>query len=123
MKNPRPEALKKRLFHTPKDAYATLDEAQIQSAFDYCEGYKDFINSAKTEREFVKAAIKTAEEKGFKPLDRDKKLKPGDRIYLNNRNKSLLLAVIGTRADYRRRFNSRRPHRFAQAGFKTQPAV
>ena len=91
------EALKKRLFHTPKDAYATLDEAQIQSAFDYCEGYKDFINSAKTEREFVKAAIKTAEEKGFKPLDRDKKLKPGDRIYLNNRNKSLLLAVIGTR--------------------------
>ena len=60
------EALKKRLFHTPKDAYATLDEAQIQSAFDYCEGYKVY-QFRQNRREFVKRD-KNRGGKGFKPL-------------------------------------------------------
>jgi len=91
------EALKEQLFYKPKNATVTLDEAEIKAADEYCDGYKKFLNTAKTEREFVKAAIEMAEKKGFVPFDRNKKLKAGDKVYLNNRNKSLILAVIGSR--------------------------
>jgi aspartyl aminopeptidase len=91
------EALKDQLFHKSKNASATLDDAEISLADNYCEDYKSFINTAKTEREFVKAAIEVAEKKGFQPFDRSKKLKPEDKVYLNNRGKALLLAVIGSR--------------------------
>lgn len=35
------------------------------------------------------------EAAGFRPLVRGEKLRPGDKVYRNNRGKSLLLAVIG----------------------------
>ena len=30
---------------------------QEEKAFAYCEGYKEFLNAAKTEREFVREAV------------------------------------------------------------------
>ena len=34
--------------------------AQTEEAAEYCEGYKAFLNKAKTEREFVTEAVKNA---------------------------------------------------------------
>ena len=91
------ELLKEDLFYTKREASATLEKAEIDAADRYCGKYMSFLNMAKTEREAVTAAISLAESKGFIPFDRSNPLKPGDRVYLNNRGKSLLLAVIGTR--------------------------
>ncbi len=91
------EELKESLFYQPTDAAKTLDEEEIAKADAYCEEYKAFLNAAKTEREAVEAAIRAAEKAGFVPFDRSAALKPGDRVYYSNRDKSLLLAVIGTR--------------------------
>ena len=41
------------------------------------------------------ASIKLAEEKGFVPFDPNKQYKAGDKVYLNNRGKSLIVSVIG----------------------------
>ena len=38
-----------------------------------------------------------AEEKGFKPLDSFETLKPGDKVYVNNRDKNIALFVIGNK--------------------------
>ena len=54
-----------------------------------------YLNDARTEREAVKLAIELAEAKGFKEYKVGSELKPGDRIYRNNRGKALMLAVIG----------------------------
>ena len=91
------ELLKEKLFHTKREAFATLDDAEIKAADLYAEEYRNFLNIAKTEREAVNAAISLAHAKGFMPFDRKKALKAGDKVYLNNRGKALLLAVIGTR--------------------------
>ncbi|MDD4546131.1 MAG: aminopeptidase [Oscillospiraceae bacterium] len=91
------ELLKEKLFHTKREAFATLDDAEIKAADLYAEEYRNFLNTAKTEREAVNAAISLAHAKGFVPYDRKKALKAGDKVYLNNRGKALLLAVIGTR--------------------------
>ena len=61
----------------------------------FCEGYKDFLTSSKTERETVKNTILIAKKNGFKDLNTVKTLKAGDKVYFNNRNKSIALFVIG----------------------------
>jgi len=83
------------LFRT-QDLSQILDEKEIATADAYCEHYKAFLSAAKTERETVFQAIERAEAHGFSSYDPDKALKPGDKIYYNNRGKALILAVIGT---------------------------
>ncbi len=91
------DLLKEELFYTPAHAGQTLSEEEIAKADAYCEGYKAFLNAAKTEREAVTRTVELAEKEGFKPFDRTKPLKPGDKVYTVNRGKSIALAVIGTR--------------------------
>lgn len=61
------------------------------------EGYKKFMNKAKTEREFIKDSIALAEKNSFINLDAigEKPLKPGDKVYRVVKDKLLLLSVIG----------------------------
>ena len=76
----------------------TRDPQLREPAFAYCEGYKAFLNAAKTEREAVEWAVREAEANGFVPYDPTVSCKPGDCVYRVNRGKSVMLAVIGTDA-------------------------
>lgn len=69
----------------------------LNEVMEYNEGYKDYISKNKTERVCVKDSIHLAEEKGFKPLDSFETLKPGDKVYVNNRDKNIALFVIGNK--------------------------
>ena len=91
------ELLREQLLYTPKQAYRVLSEEEIATVTAYCEGYKHFLDVAKTEREAVIEAVSMAKERGFVPFDHTKTYKAGDRVYLNNRGKALILAVIGTK--------------------------
>lgn len=66
---------------------------------DFCNGYKNFITTCKTERECISYVIAEAEKQGFKSLESfaksNKKLKTGDKVYLLNMDKSLMLCVVG----------------------------
>lgn len=64
-------------------------------ADEYCKGYRSFIDYSKTERESVDWAIIEAEKRGFCEFEEGKKYKKGDKIYYNNRGKSIFVAVIG----------------------------
>ena len=87
----------KKLEYKSKTIYS-LDKNAEKAAQEYCEGYKEFINAAKTERGAVRYTIAEAVSRGFEPFDASKKYKAGDKVYYNNRNKGLILAVIGTDA-------------------------
>ncbi len=91
------ETLREQLFYAPRSAAATLAEERIAAADQYCDGYKRFLDEAKTEREAVTVAVASAEKEGFVPFKAGMTLRPGDRVYVNNRGKALLLAVIGSR--------------------------
>lgn len=69
----------------------------LNEVMEYNEGYKDYISKNKTERACVKDSIRLAKEKGFKPLDFFETLKPGDKVYVNNRDKNIALFVIGNK--------------------------
>lgn len=89
------DAVREALCFETKHAAKVLDDGELQAAQMYAEGYKRFLNNAKTEREAVTVAVALAQQHGFRPFDRKEALKAGDKIYVDNRGKSLILAVIG----------------------------
>lgn len=87
--------LKEKLFYEKKNGLLKADENTLEKMQEYCEGYKDYLNKAKTEREAVKAAIEMAKTKGFVQFEIGKTYKAGDKVYFNNRGKTVAFAVIG----------------------------
>ena len=83
------------LFYEQKNGYDLIERDERIALEDYCREYMAFLNDARTEREAVKLAIKQAEALGFKEYERGMELKPGSKIYRNNRGKALMLAVMG----------------------------
>ncbi|MCF0114299.1 MAG: aminopeptidase [Erysipelotrichaceae bacterium] len=79
-----------------KTIWETADENKLAAIKNFAEEYKDFMSVAKTEREFVSNGIMVAEEAGFKNILTFDTLKPGDKVYVDNRGKNLCLFVIGT---------------------------
>ena len=96
------QLLQERLSYNPKNAWDRTGPEEKEAAFSFAEGYKDFLNKAKTEREFVAEAEIQAQAAGFLPLDEairsGKQLKPGMKVYTVNRRKSMILAIIGKKS-------------------------
>ena len=84
------------LSYSVKHANETMSEELKNEAYAYCEGYKDFLTLAKTEREACALTEEIAKENGFVPLCKKEELKPGDKVYTINNKKAILLAVIDT---------------------------
>lgn len=89
------EKLKENLFRKTKTGWEGLEENVKNSIFTFCDNYIEFLNKSKTEREIVKSVKKLVEEKGFKNICEYSNLKPGDKVYYINREKSMYLAIIG----------------------------
>ncbi len=89
------ELLKEKLFKKNKNGRLEAGEDTLNKADEYCEGYKSFLDAAKTEREAVKVSVLMAEKAGFKEFQFGKKYNAGDKVYINNRGKAVAFAVIG----------------------------
>ena len=68
-----------------------------RKAAEYCEGYKAFLNKAKTEREFVAEAVRILSENGYQEYEIGKKYETGDKVYFINRKKALIMTTFGCR--------------------------
>ena len=88
--------LRKKLFYEPKNGYDRVSAEDLAAMEVYCEGYKAFLDEGKTERECVDYSIALAKERGFVEYVSGMAVKPGDKIYCNNRGKGIMLARIGT---------------------------
>ena len=90
------EELRESLLAAPKNGYAQITAEQKAEMEAYCKRYAAFMDACKTEREATAWAIVEAEKNGFRPFTFGMATKPGDKIYMNNRDKSIILAVVGT---------------------------
>lgn len=91
------EQLREELLLNPKNLTETMSEEELAAAWQFCEGYKTFLDAAKTEREAVTAAVTMLEAAGYTSFDRTHTYKAGDKIYLNNRGKALIACTLGRR--------------------------
>ena len=90
------EELRESLLAAPKNGYARITAEQKVEMESYCKRYMSYMDACKTEREATAWAIAEAEKYGFVPYKPGMEAKPGDKIYYNNRDKAIALAVVGT---------------------------
>ena len=90
------QQLREALLNQKKNGWDVVDAATEKAIFDYCEGYKTFLDRGKTERDCVDYAVELAEAAGFVPFERGMELQPGTKVYRVNRGRAVNLAVIGS---------------------------
>ena len=88
--------MEEKLFNKKEIGWTQIDTREREAIYSYCNGYMNFMNKSKTEREAVVTAKAIAESNGFRDLSTYETLQPGDKVYFINREKSIYLAVIGT---------------------------
>ena len=88
--------LKEKLFNKKELGWNSINDREKEAIYTFSNGYMNFLNKAKIEREFVIVAKEMAEQNGFKDVTKCEFLMPGDKVYYINRDKSMYLAIIGT---------------------------
>lgn len=96
MEKSETQILKEKLFRPKKNGWENLKEDDKQKIFKFSNGFINFINEAKTERECTKKFTEILEDNGFKNIDNLDTLKAGDKVYYINRYKNVYAAVIGS---------------------------
>lgn len=91
------DELRDALLLSPKNGYTRLSEEDRREMERYCLGYRAFLDECKTEREATAWVVRKAQSLGYRPFTPGMPLNPGDKIYYNNRDKSVALAVVGTK--------------------------
>lgn len=87
--------LKEKLFSTSIKGLQSVSKENIAEADKFAKGYMVFLDHAKIEREAVETSVKLAEENGFSEYDPQKTYHAGDRVYVVNRKKNIVLIVFG----------------------------
>ena len=80
---------------TRENLWKSYNEKEKKQIFKFAEEYKNYLNSAKTEREFVTVTEKELIKNGFTDINKKKTLKKGDKVYYNNRDKNIVAVIIG----------------------------
>ena len=88
--------LKKKLLSDKKCGYDRGVNVEAMEA--YCTGYKAYLDAGKTERLCAAETIRLAEAAGYRPFVRGMEIKAGDKVYVCNRGKAVMLAYIGTKS-------------------------
>ena len=88
--------LKEKLFKDYPNLWDTSSQDDRETAFEFAEEYRRFLDLGKTEREVVIASIETVEALGFVDIEKaGPVLKPGSKVYRSIRGKGLVVAVVG----------------------------
>ena len=90
------EELREKLFNKKEIGWNCVEQKEKEAIFSFSTGYIDFLNKVKTEREAVKFVKELALQNGYKDIADYEELKPGDKVFFVNRDKSMYLAIIGT---------------------------
>ena len=89
--------LREKLFFEQKNGYDLIGTDERIKVEQYCQEYMDFLDNSRMEREAVRNAVALAKEHGFAEFVPGIDIKPGMKLYKNNRGKALMLAVVGKR--------------------------
>ena len=87
--------LKQKLLSDKKNGYDRIKAEELAAMETYCDGYKAYLDAGKTERLCAGETLRLAEAAGYRPFARGMEVQPGDKLYVCNRGKALMLAHIG----------------------------
>lgn len=85
-----------KAFDRENSVWSRFSEEERLEMEAYSKKYRHFLDTARTERLAAAEIISQAEAQGFRPLESYAGLKAGDKVYWNQKGKSVILAGIGT---------------------------
>lgn len=92
------EQLAEELCYAPKHAGEVVSEEELAKINAFCEDYKTYLDHAKIEREAVITSIELAKKQGYTEFVPGSHYQAGDKVYYNNRGKSVIFSTIGTKS-------------------------
>ncbi len=81
---------------TKKSAWLLLTPAEREQVHDFAEDYKNYLTVARTAQSSTREVLRRARTAGFAEFTDASQIKPGARLIFPNRDRALILAVIGT---------------------------
>ena len=84
-----------KLSYKKKNVFEEASPEKLAAIFDYAKGYMKFLDDAKTEREATEVAIELARANGYTEYKLGDKISVGDKKYLNQHGKSVILFSVG----------------------------
>ncbi len=84
-----------KLSYKKKNVFEEASPEKIKAIYEYSNGYMRFLDNAKTEREATAEAIALAKANGYSEYKIGDKIAVGDKKYLNQHGKSLILFSVG----------------------------
>ncbi len=90
------QLLAEEVLYKKKSAFELWSAEELSAAQEYAVGYMKYLDAAKTEREAVTAAVGMLQTAGFRAYKIGDPMKAGDKLYYNNRGKSLYVMTVGT---------------------------
>ena len=79
-----------------KSSWLALTPAERGQVKDFAEDYKSYLNVARTALASTREVIRRAKAAGFVEFTDSKQITPGARLIIPNRDRSVILAVIGS---------------------------
>ena len=95
MEKTKGEQLKEKLFNKKENGWKKVDDKQNEEIFKFADEYIYYLNNCKTEREAVSFSKEILIKNGFRNIEELENLNQGDKVFFDNRGKSLYIAVIG----------------------------
>lgn len=84
-----------KLINEKTCGWKNLDSDEKEKVLSFGDKYINFLNSSKTERDANNTIINELKSTGFVNINDVDNLNVGDKVYYNNRGKSVFAAVIG----------------------------
>ncbi len=88
------QVIKENLGRNTLSAWERLDDGDTKRVYSFADEYKNFLRSAKTEREFVSVIARLVEKQGYQSLD-SAPCKPGAKLWIKNKERNICLIRIG----------------------------
>jgi aspartyl aminopeptidase len=79
-----------------KSAWVLLTPDERAKAVSFSEGFKSYLNVARSAQTSTREVIRLAKAEGFTEFTKPEQVKPGARLIIPNRDRSVILAIIGT---------------------------
>jgi aspartyl aminopeptidase len=79
-----------------KSSWLLLNPADRTQVQDFSEDYKSYLNIARSAKGSTREVMRRARAAGFTEFSKPDQVKPGARLIIPNRDRSLILALIGT---------------------------
>ncbi len=79
-----------------KSAWIGLTVAQKDQVFRFAEDYKAYLSAARTAETSTREVIRLAKAAGFSEFKDAGQVKPGAKLWINGRDRALILVVVGS---------------------------